>query len=95
MTGAPHGRDMPVKTKTMADTIGKFPSRLHKMTKVFYREVPSQAEARRFIDDLTNLLFPVRAGRGMSLRELDLRWENLQKDYRQEQVYDVIELNRD
>lgn len=53
---------MPVKTKTMADTIGKFPSRLHKMTKVFYREVPSQAEARRFIDDLTNLLFPVRAG---------------------------------
>ncbi len=72
---------MPVKTKTMADTIGKFPSRLHKMTKVFYREVPSQAEARRFIDDLTNLLFPVRAGRGMSLREIDLRWENLQKDF--------------
>ena len=62
---------------------------------MFYREVPSQAEARRFIDDLTNLLFPVRAGRGMSLRELDLRWENLQKDYMQEQVYDVIELNRD
>ena len=42
----------------MADVIKNFPSRLHKMTQVFYREVPSQVATRRFIDTLTNLLFP-------------------------------------
>ena len=65
----------------MADVIKNFPSRLHKMTQVFYREVPSQVATRRFIDSLTNLLFPVRDDRSMSLKEMDLRWENLQKEF--------------
>ena len=57
----------------MADVIKNFPSRLHKMTQVFYREVPSQVATRRFIDTLTNLLFPVRDKRNISLKEMDLR----------------------
>ena len=51
----------------MTDTIKNFPNRLHRMTQVFYREVPSQVAARRFVDSLANLLFPVRDRRGMSL----------------------------
>ena len=50
------------------------------MTQVFYREVPSQVAARRFVDDLTNLMFPIRAKKSMSIKEIDLRWENLQQD---------------
>ncbi|MDD3107607.1 MAG: serine acetyltransferase [Alistipes sp.] len=65
----------------MADFIKNFPSRLYKMTQVFYREVPSQVAARRFVDTLTNLLFPVRDRKGISLKEMDLKWENLQKDF--------------
>lgn len=65
----------------MADVIKNFPSRLHKMTQVFYREVPSQVATRRFIDTLTNLLFPVRDKRNISLKEMDLKWENLQHDF--------------
>lgn len=65
----------------MTDTIKNFPNRLHRMTQVFYREVPSQVAARRFVDSLVNLLFPVRDRRGMSLKEMDLRWENLQQDF--------------
>ena len=55
----------------MTDTIKNFPNRLHRMTQVFYREVPSQVAARRFVDSLVNLLFPVRDRRGMSLKEMD------------------------
>lgn len=64
----------------MKDTISKFPARLYKMTEAFYRQVPSQAAARRFIDQLVNLLFSLRENRNLSLKEIDLRWENLQKD---------------
>ena len=52
----------------MTDTIKNFPNRLHRMTQVFYREVPSQVAARRFVDSLANLLFPVRDRRGISLK---------------------------
>lgn len=65
----------------MADRTKTFPSRLYKMTKVFTREVPSQVATRKFIDDLVNLLFPVRDRRNISLKEVDLRWENLRRDF--------------
>lgn len=65
----------------MADRTKDFPSRLFKMTEVFTREVPSQVAARKFIDDLINLLFPVKDKRNISLRETDLRWEILRRDF--------------
>lgn len=61
----------------MADRTKNFPGRLHKMTKAFYREVPSTADAREFIDSLVELLFPLRGKRGISLKEVELRWEQL------------------
>lgn len=67
----------------MADTIKNFPNRLYRMTQVFCREVPSQVAARHFIDSLVNLMFPIRDRRGMSLKEIDLRWENLQQEFLQ------------
>ena len=51
------------------------------MTQVFYHEVPSQVAARRFVDMLINLLFPARENKNISLKEMDLRWENLQLDF--------------
>lgn len=65
----------------MADVIKNFPSRLFKMTEVFYREVPSQVATRKFVDDLTNLMFPIRANKSISLKEIDLHWDNLQRDF--------------
>ncbi len=65
----------------MANVVKNFPARLFKMTEVFYRQVPSQVAARTFMDQLINLLFSVRDRRDLSLKEIDLRWENLQKDF--------------
>lgn len=60
-----------------------FPNRLFKMTKAFYREVPSTAEARAFTDALVGLMFPVRDKKHVSLKEIDLRWEVLQEQFLQ------------
>ncbi len=65
----------------MADTIKNFPGRLYKMTKLFYREVPSQVASRDFIDRLTNLLFPIRDNKNLSQAEIDLNWKNLQNAF--------------
>ena len=44
----------------MADAIKNFPARLYKMTETFCHEVPSQVAVRRYVDKLTNVIFPVR-----------------------------------
>ncbi|MDR2885346.1 MAG: serine acetyltransferase [Rikenellaceae bacterium] len=61
----------------MADRTKNFPGRLYKMTRAFYREVPSTQTAEEFIDSLVNLLFPVRADKRISQLEMELRWEQL------------------
>lgn len=63
----------------MAAYTKNFPERLYKMTRAFYRDVPSTLDAESFIDSLINLLFPLRDDKNISLKEIDLRWENLQK----------------
>ncbi|MFI3266381.1 MAG: serine acetyltransferase [Rikenellaceae bacterium] len=65
----------------MSDTINKFPERLFNMTDKWFCEVPSQAEARRFLDDLLNLLFPIREKRHLSKQEIIWRWEKSQADF--------------
>lgn len=65
----------------MGDVIKNFPQRLHKMTKMFLREVPSGVASRNFIDNLINLLFLIRDNKNLSVKEIDLRWENLQNDF--------------
>ena len=68
-------------SRTMTNTLKNFPARLYKMTRAFYREVPSTVEAREFIDSLVNLLFLVRANKNMSLKEIELRWEQIQERF--------------
>ncbi len=62
----------------MGERAKNFPARLHKMTRAFYREVPSAAAAECFIDSLVGVLFPLRAERNMTLKEVELRWEQLE-----------------
>lgn len=61
----------------MANSTKTFPARLYKMTRAFYRDVPSTAEAREFVDSLVGLLFQVREEKNSSLKEIELRWEVL------------------
>lgn len=61
----------------MANNTKSFPARLYKMTRAFYRDVPSTAEARDFVDSLVGLLFQVREEKNSSLKEIELRWEVL------------------
>jgi len=57
-----------------------FPARLFKMTKAFYRRVPSTIQARAFIDNLIDLLFPLRNNADMLPEEMELKWVSLQND---------------
>ena len=65
----------------MADAIKNFPARLYKMTETFCHEVPSQVAVRRFVDELTNVMFPVRDDKHISEVQLAARWEKLQQDF--------------
>lgn len=65
------------------DDIKEFPARLHKKTHALGCEVPSTLATHHFVDDLTNLLFPVRDTRDISLAEIEVKWEKLQRDYLQ------------
>lgn len=51
------------------------------MTDTWCGEVPSQREARHFLDDLLNLLFPIREKRHFTKEEIVWRWEKSQADY--------------
>lgn len=64
----------------MSDTLKSFPARLHKMTRMSYREVPSLVVTRRFVDELTALFFPVR-DIALSERAMERRWDKLQEDF--------------
>ena len=65
----------------MADAIKNFPARLYKMTETFCHEVPSQVAVRRFVDELTNVMFPVRDDKHISEVQIAARWEKLQQDF--------------
>lgn len=58
----------------MADAIKNFPARLYKMTETFCHEVPSQVAVRRFVDELTNVMFPVRDDKHISEVQIAARW---------------------
>ncbi|GHV01261.1 serine O-acetyltransferase [Bacteroidia bacterium] len=57
-----------------------FPQRLFKMTQAFYRQVPSTMRARTFIDQLVELLFPLRRRADMTQEETEHQWIALQHE---------------
>ena len=65
----------------MKDTLQKFPARLHRLTRTFYREVPSMVASRNFIDGLINLLFPLRDNKDIPEEEVARQWEELQGQF--------------
>ncbi len=64
----------------MDEIIESFPRRLHKMNELFSQEVPSQIRTRTFLDTLINTLFLVRENRDLTLKQIEARWEWLQKE---------------
>lgn len=64
----------------MANSISDFPTRLYEKTQTLCREVPSAIATHRWIDELTNLLFPVRDRRDLTRAEMQVKWETLQRD---------------
>lgn len=57
-----------------------FPERHDKMTRLLYREVPSTAEAKAFMDSLIIMLFPLRVKSRMELGQIEERWAQLQAE---------------
>ena len=58
-----------------------FPKRLLSATQMYFREVPSIAETRKFVDDIINFLFPIRQQAKLSLQELETEWDILQENF--------------
>lgn len=65
----------------MSDKINKFPAHLFRQTGASCHAVPSQAAVHRFVDDLTNLLFPLRDDLPITEVQIAARWERLQHDF--------------
>ncbi len=59
----------------------RFPSRLHRMSRLLFEEVPSLGATRRFLDGLFELLFPIREDRTLSEEAMEQRWESLQAEF--------------
>ncbi|MCH7918640.1 MAG: serine acetyltransferase [Planctomycetes bacterium] len=62
-------------------SIEEFPEYLFKQTQACDHEVPQQAGARRFIDDLVSFLFPIRADEECVLPQIRLNLLQLQIDF--------------
>ena len=51
---------------------------LEKINNSYCSEVPSVIDSHSFIDDLINLLFPIRINRNFSAQEIEIRLDRLQ-----------------
>ena len=58
-----------------------FPKKLLSQTQTFCREVPSIAKTHHFINEIINLLFPIRTERIVSLTQLEAKWEDIQHQF--------------
>ena len=58
-----------------------FPQRLYRAQSLFSQRVPSHTVVYRFVDNLTELLFPIRSDRAFSLSDLQARWEALHREF--------------
>ena len=63
------------------NSIKGFPKKLLSLTQSYCREVPSIAKTHHFINDIINLLFPIRAEKNVSLAQLEAKWEDLQHQF--------------
>lgn len=65
----------------MADEKESFPQRIYRTAAQFSQHVPSHTVVYRFVDGITDLLFPVRSDDPLSLQDIEGRWEQLHRDF--------------
>lgn len=58
-----------------------FPQYLFRTSAQYSQHVPSHTVVYRFVDSLTDLLFPVRSDQPLSLAQIEERWESLHRDF--------------
>lgn len=58
-----------------------FPQYLARTSAQYSQHVPSHTVVYRFVDSLTDLLFPVRSDQPLSLAQIEERWESLHRDF--------------
>ena len=58
-----------------------FPQYLFRTSAQYSQRVPSHTVVYRFVDSLTDLLFPVRSDQPLSLAQIEERWEGLHRDF--------------
>jgi len=58
-----------------------FPQYLFRTSAQYSQHVPSHTVVYRFVDSLTDLLFPVRSDQPLSLAQIEERWEGLHRDF--------------
>jgi serine O-acetyltransferase len=59
-----------------------FPKKLLSVTQSFCHEVPSLTKTHHFINDTINFLFPIRTDRNISLLQIEAKWEDLQRQFK-------------
>ena len=58
-----------------------FPQYLFRTSTQYSQHVPSHTVVYRFVDSLTDLLFPVRSDQPLSFAQIEERWEGLHRDF--------------
>lgn len=66
----------------MTDPVKMFPQRLFRATQTYCVDVPPVSLTRQFIDEMINLLFPVRMECTCQLQDMEKEWEKLQLNLR-------------
>lgn len=67
----------------MSSNIKNFPKKLLTVTQAFCHEVPSVPKSHHFVNDMINFLFPIRTDKNISLLQLEAKWEDLQRQFRE------------
>lgn len=59
-----------------------FPKKVLSVTDSFCHKVPSLTRTHKFVNDIINLLFPIRTDKEASLLQVEAKWEDLQIQFR-------------
>ena len=59
-----------------------FPKKILSVAQSYCHEVPSLTKSHHFINDIINFLFPIRTDKNISLLQIEAKWEDLQKQFK-------------
>jgi serine O-acetyltransferase len=64
-------------------SLKNFPKKILTVAQNYCPEVPSLSKSYYFTNEIINFLFPIRSDRNVSLLQLEAKWEDLQKQFRE------------